>query len=603
MPFFRIDTATMSADLDREEASSEKQNERGGSTVSTNRRRFLGGLGGAGLATAFGLGGGSATAAADDGGSEGGSDGSDMMDTTDRLDDAYETRMELINRLQERGMPSMEERETLDEEEIYPGKIATFTKGLPHADDGTCDSDAFEHLKKAIETGDPELFDTVPMGGHRKLIEPQGAYSVELMGPDPHSLTIKEAPPTFDSDEQVGEMIELYWQSLARDVPFNEYGESDLIQDAADELADTPGYNGPTDPQYLFHADLDGVEKGPYLSQFLMKDAPLSVHEISQDIITLKQRDYVTDYDEWLANVRGQTPGPEDESGHHDGELADSLTDYRKYMSTGRDLAACVERDMVFQPYMIAVMVLMGRPVDGVVQNPEELFDDSYPYAKNETQVGFLDFGREGVMDLLSGIGQPAHVAAWTQKWLVHRRARPEEYGGLVEACANDDIDGDHPVPIEKFEQYEAFDRVKEENGSHVLTQAYPEGAPLHPAYPGGHSTVSAACSTVLKAVFNEDYVIQDPVQTTPDGKEIEPYEGDAELTIRSELNKLASNVNYGGRQFAGVHYRSDHDAGMKLGEKLAIQYLEDAKTRYPEQMEFEGWTFTNFDGEIVHID
>ena len=153
-------------------------------------------------------------------------------------------------------------------------------------------------------------------------------------------------------------------------------------------------------------------------------------------------------------------------------------------MSSGRDLAACVERDMVFQPYMIAVMVLMGRPVDGVVSNPEELFGDYHPYADSGTQVGFLDFGREGIMDLVSGIGQPAHVAAWAQKWLVHRRARPEEYGGLVEAATNDDIDAEHPVPIGKFEEYEVFDRLEEENGSRVLTQAYPEGAPLHPAYP-----------------------------------------------------------------------------------------------------------------------
>lgn len=585
----------MSAEQDRTEEGTDDGTK---SEISSRRRRVLGGVGAAGLASVFGIGAGSqGVAATSDGG-----DADEIMDETDRLEKAYEKRMKLVEKLQERGMPSMEERETLDEEDSMPSKIAMFTKGLPHADDGTPDREAYDHLTEALDTGDPELFETIPQGGHREFIEPQGAYSVELMGPDPHALTIKDAPPAFDSDQQVGEMIELYWQSLARDVPFREYGDSELIQAAADELKDTPGYNGPTDPKYLFHADLDGVEKGPYLSQFLLKDAPLSVHEISQDIITLKERDYVTDYDEWLANVRGQTPGPEDESGHHDGEIADSLTDYRKYMSKGRDLAACVERDMVFQPYMIAVMVLMGRPVDGVVSDPEELFGDYHPYADSDTQVGFLDFGREGIMDLVSGIGQPAHVASWVQKWLVHRRARPEEYGGLVEATINDDIDADHPVPIEKFEEYEAFDRIYEENGSHVLTQAYPEGAPLHPAYPGGHSTVSAACSTVLKAVFNEDYVIQDPVQPTADGEELEPYEGE-ELTIRSELNKLASNVNYGGRQFAGVHFRSDHDAGMALGQELAIQYLEDAAMRFHDELDFGGWTFTDFDGNTVHID
>ncbi|MCH7662081.1 MAG: hypothetical protein IH933_16400, partial [Euryarchaeota archaeon] len=184
----------------------------------------------------------------------------------------------------------------------------------------------------------------------------------------------------------------------------------------------------------------------------------------------------------------------------------------------------------------------------------------------------------------------------------VHRRARPEEYGGLVEAAANDDIDSPHEIPIEKFEEYEVFDRIQEENGSHVLTQAYPEGAPLHPAYPGGHSTVAGATGTVLKALFNEEFVIPDPVQASSDGEGLEPWEGE-DLTLGDEINKLVSNVNFGGRQFAGVHYRSDHDAGLKLGEKLAIQYLEDAKMRYSDQLEFDGWTFTNFDGETVKID
>lgn len=586
----------MSAELDRDE---EDKNTTGSErdTVSSSRRRVLGGIGTAGLASVFGLGSTGVAASAEDGAGEG-----PMIDTNGRMSEVYEKRMTLVENVQERGMPSMAERDTLDEEESMATKIAMFTKGLPHADDGTPDEEAYSHLMEALETGDPELFDTIPQGGHREFIEPQAAYSVELIGPDPHALTM-EAPPAFNSDQHVGEMIELYWQSLARDIPYRGYGDSELIQAAAADLADAPGYNGPTDPENLFHADIPGVEKGPYLSQFLWKDAPLSVHEISQDIITLvPEVDYVTDYDEWLANVRGETPGPEDESGHHDGELADSLTDYRKYMSTGRDIAACVERDMVFQPYMIAVMVLMGRPVDGVVANPEELFGDYHPYADSDTQVGFLDFGREGIMDLVSSIGQPAHVASWVQKWLVHRRGRPEEYGGLVEAAANDDIDSTHEIAIEKFEEYEVFDRLQEENGSRVLTQAYPEGAPLHPAYPGGHSTVSGAIGTVLKAVFNEEFVVSDPVQATSNGEGLEPYEGD-DLTIGGEVNKLVSNVNYGGRQFAGVHYRSDHDAGIRLGEKLAIQYLEDAAMRFHDELEFGGWTFTDFDGNTVTID
>jgi hypothetical protein len=145
-----------------------------------------------------------------------------------------------------------------------------------------------------------------------------------------------------------------------------------------------------------------------------------------------------------------------------------------------------------------------------------------------------------------------------------------------------------------------ALDRVYEENGSYVLTSAFPEGAPTHPAYPGGHATVSGACVTVLKAVFNEDYAVPNPVQATADGSELKDWEGE-ELTVGGELNKLAMNVNVGGRQFAGVHYRSDHEPAFRLGEEIAVSFLEDCKKRFNEK--FDGWSFTSFDGETVHIE
>lgn len=92
--------------------------------------------------------------------------------------------------------------------------------------------------------------------------------------------------------------------------------------------------------------------------------------------------------------------------------------------------------------------------------------------------------------------------------------------------------------------------------------------------------------------------IVLNPVRATADGSGLEPYDG--ELTVGDELNKLASNVNFGGRQFAGVHYRSDHVAGLRLGEELAIEYLKDVSMRF--KREFDGWTFTSFNGEKVSI-
>jgi len=43
----------------------------------------------------------------------------------------------------------------------------------------------------------------------------------DLEGPDSHACSIPPAP-RFDSAEEAGEMVELYWIALARDVPFTD---------------------------------------------------------------------------------------------------------------------------------------------------------------------------------------------------------------------------------------------------------------------------------------------------------------------------------------------------------------------------------------------
>ena len=126
---------------------------------------------------------------------------------------------------------------------------------------------------------------------------------------------------------------------------------------------------------------------------------------------------------------------------------------------------------------------------------------------------------------------------------------------------------------------------------------AYPEGSPTHPSYPAGHATVAGACATVLKAVFNEDFVIPDPV-ISRDGTALESYTGDA-LTLGGEFNKLANNIALG-RDAAGVHYRSDGVQGIYVGEQQAIALLQDYSTALNE--EFGGFQFTKFDGTFITI-
>ena len=141
--------------------------------------------------------------------------------------------------------------------------------------------------------------------------------------------------------------------------------------------------------------------------------------------------------------------------------------------------------------------------------------------------------------------------------------------------------------------------------GNALLPMAFPEGSPTHPAYGAGHATVAGACVTILKAWFEESTRLVDiglaPVQPTDDGLSLVPYPGaDAgDLTVGGELNKVASNVALG-RNTSGVHWRSDATESLKLGEKIAIGILQEARSCYSEV--FNGFSLTKFDGTTVTV-
>jgi hypothetical protein len=102
----------------------------------------------------------------------------------------------------------------------------------------------------------------------------------------------------------------------------------------------------------------------------------------------------------------------------------------------------------------------------------------------------------------------------------------------------------------------------------------------------------------MLKAFFNESFAIPNPVLASADGLSLLPYSGPP-LAVGGELNKLAANIAIG-RNFAGIHWRSDASEGIKLGEAVAIRILEDYRDTYNE--DFSGFSFTKFDGTTIII-
>jgi hypothetical protein len=285
--------------------------------------------------------------------------------------------------------------------------------------------------------------------------------------------------------------------------------------------------------------------------------------------------DHMTGYADWLAIQSGNPPS-----------ASINFDPTHRYQRNGRDLGEWVHIDVLFQAYFNALLILfrLGAP-----------FDQANPYNSSLTQIGFGTLGQPYMASVLAAVAREALKEVWFQKWFVHRRLRPEAFAGRLHnhvlGAASYPIHADalnSPVLNEVFTRY----------GSYLLPMAFPEGCPTHPAYGAGHATVAGACVTVLKALFDEEFVIPDPVEASPDGLSHVPYSGPP-LTVGGELNKLASNVAIG-RNLAGVHWRSDATESLKLGEQLAIRYLKDERRTFSEK--FRGFTLRKFDGTLITV-
>ena len=480
-----------------------------------------------------------------------------------RSNEAYGRRVESAKEQRRLPDPSLD---TNGDETAYPDFIGNFSKTLPHNAYGEVDPAAYRSLLRALQSGRLEDFDAVPAGGPRILANPRAAYSFALAGADPHKIDMP-AVHAFDSKRQAAEAGEVYWMALARDVKFADYDSSPITQAAAADMSAFSDFTGPKDgngnvtTQTLFRGLTPGDLAGPYISEFLLLDVPFGNKVVPQVAFNpVVGDDHMTDFASWLAVQRGQLSG-----------IGNQLENTVRPIERGRDLAEYVHQDFTYQAYLNAALICLGF---GDALDPNE-------YSIAAREGGFITFGGAAVVDLVARAARIALRPAWFQKWLVHRKLRPEAFGGRVENV----MAGDRNYPIDnEFLSSEALLRVFGMYGNGLLPQAYPEGSPTHPSYPAGHALVAGASVTVLKAFFYEDYVIP----------------GSNGLTIGGELNKLASNIALG-RNMAGVHWRADGDDGLRAGEAIAISLLQDELRMVTE--EFIGFALTTFDGEDIFIE
>lgn len=499
-----------------------------------------------------------------------------------RRQTAREIRIALAEKLDRESWP---DHVNNGEEGDYP-YLAAYGKGLPHNEEGEIEPEAFNAMLRALTSKEPTDFERIPRGARkaRRFVNPQAGLAFDAQGPDAQAVTLPPAP-RIDSARNSAEMMELYWMALCRDIPFTDFGTHPLIADAAAELSGTPDFDGPKDggvvtPGTLFRGSTRGDVAGPYISQFLLKDIPYGTLLIAQRNALAPERvDHLTDRASWLAAQRGRlvsVPPP----------------DYGqpRYLHKPRDLATYVHYDALYEAYLNAALYLLaaGAPLD-----------QGIPYQHSANQDGFGTYGGPHILSLVTEVATRALKAVWFQKWFVHRRQRPEAFGGRIDA---------HLTGLRRYDMIDknvlesrAVQLVKQTWRSYLLPQAYPEGSPLHPAYGAGHAAVAAACVTVLKAWFDESWSLPHPFVANADGTALEPYTGDdaGQLTVGGELDKVAANIAIG-RSIAGVHWRTDYWESMKLGEAIGIGVLRDVVHVGHERASF---TLKRFDGTGITIE
>lgn len=495
-----------------------------------------------------------------------------------------------------------------------------------------------------------------PDAGDRpdRLVSPQAGRADEHLGPDPLDMEMQEAPEAC-SLSTAAEMVELMWMALLRDVPFEKLQDSANLSGPLQDLsswfaaavadADDPGrlrlpLDLPGDAAgqlriqaaTLFRMGLPKEDCGPLVSQFLLHDCAFGTQLVVQKQFPYKaHRDFLTDHGSWLRAQNAAYDGhghpyptandPKEDPSFLEIDSVTGKPVYRR-IATMRDLARFVHKDALHQAYFNAALLLLSwdAPVD--IGNP---YRTSYL-----RQRGFATLGGPHLLTLVSEVASRALKVVWRQKWLVHRRLRPEAYGGLMQMQADGfcGVRRAYGLPDGVFTTRAAQTIRNSPNGAGTwfLPLAFSSGAPVHPAYGAGHATVAGACVTMLKAYFDEDRNFLEliarakhprtgaPVRIVQPGGgmtnvddgsggfELAGYLGSdlGHMTVGGELNKLAANVAMG-RSMGGVHWRSDNTRSLRLGEQISAFILAKVTRELKEQP--LSFSFTSFNGKRTRIE
>jgi hypothetical protein len=502
----------------------------------------------------------------------------------------------------------------------------SFHKSLTH--DSTTGhlstSQDFKDLVHYITENKQKKLKNIPLAPSStiKLVDPLASLSSVLIGKD--QCGFKLSPSSrLNSIASSAEMVELYSKALCRDVEFIDYSTNSTISNAvsymttSNVLSNLPDYTpvGTINSSTIFRGKFIGDQVGPYISQLLYLNVPFGamtnsqIYRVPVDVSTALTTSYTVEWGrnntEVIALQNGQLSSMP--AGPTFGQQVD------RYIHTGRALAEAVHNDTVYGFYQNATLILQNL---GIAPNPD------FPTYTNQSP--FLTNG--GSASVLCALAEASDLAlkhSWYWKWQVYRKLRPEVYGLWVDNIKNNRVPNSQNYDIDNtLLNNSVLTDINTYNAqwgstfsSYTLPLTYKEGSPSHPSYPSEHATIAGVCSTILKIYFDCEHawnslsglnpsslnsrIVPAPITTSyivaaTGGTGLQDYTGSdsASMTIYGEINKLCSNIAFG-RDWAGVHYRSDSVQGMLLGEEIAISYMEDILST---------WVHNNSDGSSPSI-
>lgn len=425
---------------------------------------------------------------------------------------------------------------------------------------------------------------------------------------DPCSQTLPPSPMS-GSPEFIAEIAEIYQMALCRDWPIAAFMDGALVSQLT--LADGTGAPDSTikplcdaqDNVRTVAARLSALRwfKG---DGDTLKSVTASVHE--------RHRLGKTQCPSTLFRGAGEDPWPTPflsqvfilapKDGIDPSSEQREDASLRLWPSLG-DLADCARNDHLCRSLLTMALGVLSQDFAPDTGSP---YQD--PFASD-----FLALFRE--------VSNRAVASVDLQKLTVHRRLRPEAAGAvflsertigdpIFDRLANRSPTDFGTVALEpalgvivheirrRVAQAETSDPKNRTAAKWVLTMTHPDGSSILPPTGAGHATITAACVTLLKAL----YAMTDPAQPSqpvylvarnalarvpygaawPQPEQMLSLRMPNGLTLEGELNKLIWNIAIA-PAIAGLQYYSDYIEPALIGEAITIATLcEDMAARGP---------------------